>query len=105
MRLLRRTTRHIAPTAVGARVIARARRILVEVAELERVVDDSTGELRVGFAWSALGRHTASLQRQWAQSHPRIPLMFVQSNTPTAGLGDGHERAKLPQLHIHNQIV
>lgn len=87
--LLRRTTRHVAPTAVGARVITRARRILAELAELERAVDDSTGELRVGFAWSALGRHTLPVQRRWAQAYPRIPLLFMQSNTPTAGLADG----------------
>ncbi len=89
VRLLRRNTRHVTTTAVGARVIARARRILAEVAELQRVVDQGAGELRVGFAWSALGRHTPILQRQWERTHPGVPLVFLQSNTPTAGLADG----------------
>ena len=89
VRLLRRTTRLATPTGVGARVIDRARRILGEVAELERVVDDSSAELRVGFAWSALGRHTVPVQRLWAQAQPRVALVFVQSNSPTAGLADG----------------
>ena len=88
-RLLRRTTRHASATAVGAHVIARARRILAEVDELARLVDEASGELRVGFAWSALGRHTVTVQRQWALTQPRVPLVFVQSNTPTAGLADG----------------
>jgi DNA-binding transcriptional LysR family regulator len=89
VRLLRRTTRQVSPTALGARVIVRARRVLAEVAELERVVDGGVGELRVGYAWSALGRHTSNLQRRWAQAHPGVPLVFVQSNTPSAGLADG----------------
>jgi DNA-binding transcriptional LysR family regulator len=89
VRLLRRTTRQAAATAVGMRVITRARRILAEVDELERLVDESSGELRVGFAWSALGRHTVTVQRRWAQAHPSVALAFVQSNTPTAGLTDG----------------
>ena len=50
VRLGRRTTRQAAPTTVGVRVIARARRILAEVDELERLVDETSGELRVGFA-------------------------------------------------------
>lgn len=87
--LLRRSTRHVAPTALGVRVIARARRILAELEELERTVAGPGGELRVGYAWSTLGRHTLSVQRMWAQAHPDRPLIFVQSNTPTAGLADG----------------
>jgi DNA-binding transcriptional LysR family regulator len=89
VRLLRRTTRQAAATAVGMRVIARARRILAEVDELGRLVDESSGELRVGFAWSALGRHTVTVQRRWVKTHPSVALVFVQSNTPTAGLTDG----------------
>jgi DNA-binding transcriptional LysR family regulator len=87
--LLRRSTRHVAPTALGVRVIARARRILAELEELERTVAGPGGELRVGYAWSTLGRHTLSVQRAWAQAHPDRPLTFVQSNTATAGLADG----------------
>ena len=77
VRLLRRTTRHVAPTAVGARVIIRARRILAEVAALERVVEEGQDELRLGYAWSALGRHTTTLQRTWAREHPLHPLVLV----------------------------
>jgi len=89
VRLLRRTTRHVSPTAVGTRVIARARRILAEVNDLEQLVSGTRHELRLGFAWSALGRHTTVLQRQWAREHPDSPLVFVQSNSATAGLSEG----------------
>jgi DNA-binding transcriptional LysR family regulator len=88
-RLVRRTTRQATPTALGARVIARARRVLAEMAELQRMVDDHGGELRVGYSWSALGRHTLTVQRRWAATRPDVPLVFVQSYTPTAGLSDG----------------
>lgn len=89
VRLLRRTTRHVAPTAAGARVITRARRILSEVADLERVVEDGPDELRIGYAWSAFGRHTTTLQRTWAREHPQTRLVLVVSTTATAGLAEG----------------
>ncbi len=84
--LLRRTTRHVEPSAAGATVIARARRILADVADLQHAVDP---QLRLGYAWSALGRHTVALQRTWVQQHPGTRLVLIQSNTPTAGLGEG----------------
>jgi DNA-binding transcriptional LysR family regulator len=89
VRLIRRTTRQATPTALGGRVIARARRVLAEVGELERLVDDHAGQLRVGYSWSALGRHTLTVQRRWAAARPNVPLVFIQSNSPTAGLSDG----------------
>jgi DNA-binding transcriptional LysR family regulator len=89
VRLIRRTTRQATPTALGARVIARSRRVLAEMAELRRMVDDHGGELRVGYSWSALGRHTLTVQRRWAAARPDVPLIFVQSYTPTSGLSDG----------------
>ena len=89
VRLVRRTTRQANPTALGARVIARARRVLAEVAELHRLVEDHAGELRVGYSWSEMGRHTVTVQRRWAAARPGVPLVFVHSNTPTAGLSDG----------------
>jgi DNA-binding transcriptional LysR family regulator len=87
-RLVRRTTRHAVLTPAGAQVVARARRILTEVEELQRVVG-AADELRLGYAWSALGRHTLTVQRRWAERHPEVPLVLVQSNTSTAGLADG----------------
>jgi DNA-binding transcriptional LysR family regulator len=88
-RLLQRTTRSVALTATGSRVAAQARRILEEVAHLQRIVVESRTEVRVGYAWAALGRHTRRLQKAWAAAHPRVPLVFVQANGPTAGLSAG----------------
>ncbi|MET7394756.1 LysR family transcriptional regulator [Dactylosporangium sp. NPDC005572] len=88
-RLLQRNTRHVGLTGTGAQVLPIARRVLDEVAHLERVVEQSRGELRVGYAWAALGKHTRRVQKAWSATHPRTPLVFVQTNTPTAGLAEG----------------
>ena len=89
VRVLHRTTRHVALTATGHQVLTGARRILDEVAHLRRLADRQHTELRVGYAWAALGKHTRRVQRAWAADHPGTPLVFVHTNTPTAGLSDG----------------
>ncbi|BBH69560.1 LysR family transcriptional regulator [Actinoplanes sp. OR16] len=89
VRILQRTTRHLAPTATGLQILAGARRILAETAHLHRIAEQSRTELRVGYAWAALGKHTRRLQRAWSAVQPGTPLVFVQSNTVTAGLSDG----------------
>ncbi|MFW3169321.1 LysR family transcriptional regulator [Geodermatophilus sp. CPCC 206100] len=88
-RVLRRTTRELALTTVGTSVVGHARRVLEEVAAMQRAAEQARGELRVGYAWAALGRHTTAVQRHWAADHPGSALVFVQSNTPTAGLTEG----------------
>jgi len=88
-RILERSTRHVALTAVGARVADQARRILEEVRHLQRLAEDSRTEIRVGYAWAALGKHTRRFLKQWAAAHPAMPLRFVQVNEPDAGLAEG----------------
>jgi DNA-binding transcriptional LysR family regulator len=88
-RLLHRTTRHVRLTATGTRVLGRARAVLDEVAHLRRAVERSRTELRVGYAWAAMGRHTRRIQRAWSGLHPGVPLVFVQHNSLAAGLTDG----------------
>lgn len=88
-RLLQRTTRETSLSVLGARVVAHARNVLAEIAAIERAVDDVASEIRVGYAWAALGRHTTPLQRRWAADHPGSSLVFVQSHARLAGVGDG----------------
>ena len=89
VRVLQRTTRHASLTGTGTQVLAGARRILDEVTHLRRLGERQHSELRVGYAWAALGRHTRRLQRAWAARHPGTPLVFAHINTPSAGLSDG----------------
>src|SRR6185436_8743359 len=84
-------------------VVARARRILDEVDQLERSVTEAPSELRVGYAWAALGKHTTRIQRSWAAAHPGTPLVFVQSNTPTAGLVDGGADIAVLRLPVNER--
>ncbi|MDQ1053893.1 DNA-binding transcriptional LysR family regulator [Arthrobacter sp. SORGH_AS 212] len=89
LRILQRTTRSFTPTPVGERIIAHARSVLDELALLEREARDHGSELRVSYAWSALGRRTIALQRRWEEIHPEVSLVWVQSNAPSGGLADG----------------
>jgi DNA-binding transcriptional LysR family regulator len=88
-RLLARTTRQVSPTPLGTRVVQQAYRVLDEVALLHRIVAEPPAEIRVGYAWAALGKHTRRLQKRWAHEHPHVPLVFVQVNEVSAGLADG----------------
>lgn len=89
VRVLHRTTREVALSPVGVEIIGHARRVLEETTALLRVVSRAAAHVRVGYAWAALGRHTTAVQEQWARDHAGAELLFVQSNTPTAGLREG----------------
>ncbi|MFE7794488.1 LysR family transcriptional regulator [Streptomyces sp. NPDC057460] len=89
VRLLRRTSREVSPTATGLRVVAQARRVLGEVADLVREATSGHTRVRIGYAWSALGRHTLAFQRRWAGTHPGTDLQLVRVNSGTAGLAEG----------------
>jgi DNA-binding transcriptional LysR family regulator len=89
VRLVRRTSRVVTPTATGLRVAAHARRVLGEVDSLVREVASGHTRLRIGYAWSALGRHTLAFQRQWAAQHPETDLQLVRVNSSSAGLAEG----------------
>lgn len=88
-RVLHRTTREVSLSPVGAKVLGHARRVLEETAAVVRAARDGGGQVRVGYAWAALGRHTTRVQRQWALDHRGAELVFLQSNTATAGLSEG----------------
>jgi DNA-binding transcriptional LysR family regulator len=88
-RLLRRTSREVVPTAVGSRVITRARRLLAEADDLVREVTSGHTALRIGYAWSAMGRHTVEFQRRWSVRHPDVELHMVRTNSATGGLAEG----------------
>ncbi|QIZ38224.1 LysR family transcriptional regulator [Saccharopolyspora sp. ASAGF58] len=89
VRLLRRTSREVVPTAVGMQVLARARRLLAEADELEREANSGHSRLRIGYAWSAMGRHTVNFQRRWTALRPDVELHLVRTNSATAGLAEG----------------
>jgi DNA-binding transcriptional LysR family regulator len=89
VRLLHRTSRSVTPTTAGVHVLAQARQVLAAVANL--VTEATTGHtrLRIGHAWSAMGRHTREFQRRWADRHPDVELNLIRTNSPTGGLAEG----------------
>jgi DNA-binding transcriptional LysR family regulator len=89
VRLLRRTSREVVLTAAGARVLARARRVVAEVEDLAREAKTGHGRLRIGHAWAAMGEHTLEFQRRWTERHPDVSLHLVRTNSPTGGLAEG----------------
>ena len=101
-RVLQRTTREVSLTPVGARVAGHARRVLEEVAAMRRTADQARSDVRIGCAWAALGRHTTPVQRRWSAEHPGSALVFVQSNTPTAGLVEGLADASVLRRPVHD---
>lgn len=89
VRLLRRTTREVALTAAGRRVLAPARRALAAADDVAREAGAGHTRLRIGYAWSAMGRHTTAFQRRWASEHPDTGLQLIRTNSVTAGLAEG----------------
>ncbi|VVJ18231.1 Transcriptional regulator MSMEG_0471 [Amycolatopsis camponoti] len=89
VRLLHRTSRTVEPTTAGVTVLARARVLLADAGTLVHEVTTGHTRLRLGHAWSAVGRHTAEFQRRWHDRHPDVELQLVRTNTATGGLAEG----------------
>ncbi|MEW2433533.1 LysR family transcriptional regulator [Streptomyces caniferus] len=89
VRLLHRTSRSLIPTTAGVQVLARARKVLAEADNLVREATTGHTRLRIGHAWSAMGRHTAEYQRRWAARYPDVELHLIRTNSATGGLAEG----------------
>ncbi|QZY20312.1 LysR family transcriptional regulator [Streptomyces decoyicus] len=89
VRLLHRTSRNVIPTTAGVQVLARARKVLTEADNLIREATTGHTRLRIGHAWSAMGRHTAEYQRRWAARYPDVELHLIRTNSATGGLAEG----------------
>lgn len=87
--LFHRTPRGAEPTDLGRALLPQTRRVVAEVDSLVALVGARHSILRLGYAWSALGRHTSTLLRRWAAEHPDRELRLVRHNSPTAGLEEG----------------
>jgi DNA-binding transcriptional LysR family regulator len=89
VRLLHRTSRTVTPTTAGVHVLAQARQVLAAAANLVAEVTTGHTRLRVGHAWSAMGRHTREFQRRWAVRYPDVELELIRTNSATGGLAEG----------------
>jgi DNA-binding transcriptional LysR family regulator len=89
VRLLHRTSRVVTPTTAGVQVLARARHLIAEADDLVREATTGHTRLRIGHAWSAMGRHTLPFQRRWAEQRPDVELTLIRTNSSTGGLAEG----------------
>lgn len=79
--LLRRLPNGCTPTPAGWELLPAARRVLAEADRFTRFARSRREVLRVGYAWAALGVHTARLLRDWspAESGSDLELMRVET--------------------------
>jgi DNA-binding transcriptional LysR family regulator len=89
VRLLHRTSRTITPTTAGVHVLAHARQVLAAAGNLVAEATSGHTRLRIGHAWSAMGRHTRDFQRRWAARYPDVELQLIRTNSATGGLAEG----------------
>lgn len=88
-KLVRRVPRGCELTSTGHALLPHARRVLAEAGRFDQYLQNRHGQLRLGYAWAALGSHTIELQRRWAREHPEVELELVRHNSTTAGLAQG----------------
>lgn len=88
-RLVERTTRSLALTEAGTRLLEHANRILNQVDDALAEVTAGSRALRVGFAWAALGRHTVPLLRAWRLARPDVEVRAHRLDDPEPALRRG----------------
>jgi len=84
-----RTTRRVELTAAGRVLWEHAHRILRSVDEAIAATTRTCSQLRVGFSWSALGRHTVALMRSWEADQPDTALVIKRVDDPELALRTG----------------
>ena len=72
--LVVRTTRSVALTDAGMRCYRAALAALTAVDDVAAAVHGGSRPLRLGYAWSALGRHTTAVLQRWRREQPQVPL-------------------------------
>ncbi|AXK31490.1 LysR family transcriptional regulator [Streptomyces armeniacus] len=86
VRLVDRSTHHLELTPEGRAFRDRAAAAVAAVDETLDPARAANRPLRLGHAWSALGRWTTPLLRRWREEHPLTPLELLRVDDRTAGL-------------------
>lgn len=87
--LVRRTTRTVALTATGTRTYHAAVRALAAVEDVSAAARGTVRPLRLGYSWSALGRHTTAVLQRWRTARPDVALEVHRVDVRDAGLSRG----------------
>ncbi len=86
VRLVERSTRHLALTEAGQRLWERAHQLLNQLDDALAEAKSGPRPLRVGFAWATLGASTVPLLQGWRDAHPDIPARVHRRDDPEAAL-------------------
>ncbi|MDA3628464.1 LysR family transcriptional regulator, partial [Saccharopolyspora sp. WRP15-2] len=86
VRLVDRTTRHLALTEAGHRLWERSHRLLNQLDDALTEAKAGPRPLRVGFAWATLGAFTIPLLQEWRDEHPDTPARAYRRDDPEAAL-------------------
>lgn len=89
VQLLRRIPTGCVPTVAGQQLLPAARRMIAEADRFTEFARSRRPVLRLGYAWAALGVHTARLQREWARAFPEIDLELLRLAELDEGLASG----------------
>ncbi|WP_375481158.1 LysR family transcriptional regulator [uncultured Jatrophihabitans sp.] len=88
-RLVERTTRSVALTPAGVRTYRAAVQALAAVDDVLDAARGRVRPLRVGYSWSALGRHTTVVLRRWRAERPDVALEVHRVDERDGGLARG----------------
>jgi DNA-binding transcriptional LysR family regulator len=107
VRLLHRTSRVVTPTTAGVHVLAQARQVLAAADNLIAEATTGHSRLRVGHAWSAIGRHTREFQHRWTAGYPTVELQLIRTNSASGGLAEGLCDIAVLRTEVHgfNAVV
>ncbi|MEU8436736.1 LysR family transcriptional regulator [Streptomyces sp. NPDC029216] len=89
VRLVDRSSRHLALTEAGTTLLGHGRAIL---SHLDAALADTRAvsrPLRLGYTCAVLGQQTVPLLRSWRRTHPATPLDVIRRDNGTAGLATG----------------
>ncbi|MFD4335611.1 LysR family transcriptional regulator [Streptomyces anulatus] len=89
VRLVDRSTHHLHLTDAGRSFLIRAAAALNAAEAAFDPARVGPWPLRLGHAWSALGRHTSTVLHRWQQLHPEMPLQLLRTDDSLAGLAQG----------------
>lgn len=95
VKLLNRTTRHVAATEEGAIYFERAKRVLIDLQEAEEEIHElkshPRGPLRVSFPQSLGVKYLTGCAARFARSHPHVALDVSLSDRFIDPVNDGYD--------------
>lgn len=89
VRLVDRTTRRVALTALGRQLLPGVHEALAALGDALDPAAAAARGLRLGHAWGGGGRHTLAVLRGWTERHPDVPIELVRLDDRVAGLSRG----------------